>query len=41
VIGGVDSLGGFNTASSEGPENDTLVFTGPWHTGTMTTANLP
>jgi hypothetical protein len=37
VIGGVDSFGGYSTASSKGLDGDSLVFTGPWHMGTMTT----
>lgn len=36
VLGGVDSLGGYNTEASMGMENDAFVFTGPWHMGTMT-----
>jgi hypothetical protein len=36
VIGGVDSMGGYSTASSKGRDGDTMVFTGPWHMGSMT-----
>lgn len=36
VIGGFDNMGGYSTASSDGWNGDTIVFTGPWHMGTQT-----
>lgn len=36
VLGGVDNFGGYSTAQSSGWSGDSLVFTGPWHMGTMT-----
>ena len=36
VVGGVDNMGGYSTAASDGWAGDTLVFTGPWHMGTQT-----
>jgi Protein of unknown function (DUF1579) len=37
VIGAVDSMGGYSTASSSGWNGDSMIFTGPWHMITMTT----
>lgn len=36
VVGTVDNMGGYGTAASDGWNGDTIVFTGPWHMGTMT-----
>ena len=36
VLGSVDNMGGYSTAASDGWKGNDLVFTGPWHMGTMT-----
>ncbi|HEX8170606.1 MAG TPA: DUF1579 family protein [Thermoanaerobaculia bacterium] len=36
VIGSVDNMGGYSTSGSSGWDGDSIVFTGPWHMGTMT-----
>ena len=35
VMGSVDNMGGYSTASSDGWNGDSIVFTGPWHMGAM------
>ena len=34
VLGGVDSMGGYSSGTSDGWNGDSIVFEGPWHTGT-------
>jgi hypothetical protein len=36
VNGGVDNMGGYSTAASDGWNGDSIVFTGPWHMGPQT-----
>ncbi|MEO8378158.1 MAG: DUF1579 family protein [Acidobacteriota bacterium] len=36
VMGSVDNMGGYSTASSDGWNGDTIVYSGPWHMGGMT-----